>query len=50
MSDIINDISIYGNWSSYSEADIHVDGIFFDAVPSQYSDGVYTNFRSLSVN
>lgn len=42
LTDVEADISVYANWASYTEADIAVDGIFFDEAPSTYTTADFT--------
>lgn len=41
IADVESDIASYSNWATYSAADIHMDGIFFDEAPSDDSDVSY---------
>lgn len=52
LSALEADISMYQAWAKYSDADIHVDGIFVDEAPSntdfvQYMSGIYTYTKSV---
>jgi len=37
MVDVVSDITAYHGWSSYPDADIHMEGIFFDEAPGEYT-------------
>lgn len=41
QSDVKADISKYANWQAYTAADIHMEGIFFDEAPTEYSKPTY---------
>ncbi|RDW57605.1 hypothetical protein BP6252_13687 [Coleophoma cylindrospora] len=48
LADCLGEVATYANWASYTQADIHVDGIFFDQTPSQYSEAHYQYLSNLS--
>jgi Spherulation-specific family 4 len=37
LSDVENDVSLYAGWSTYTAANIRLDGIFFDETPGSYA-------------
>lgn len=46
-STVISQVSQYKGWASYSDADIHVDGIFFDDVDGTYSTATYSYYEDI---
>lgn len=41
-SAVVSDIDVYASWAGYADADISIDGIFFDDVNNTASDAIYT--------
>lgn len=46
-STVNSDVSTYKGWASYTAADIHVDGIFFDDVDGTYSTATYNYYQGI---
>jgi hypothetical protein len=48
QSDVEKDVSTYAGWSTYSSADISVNGIFFDEAPNSYTAADFTYLTSVT--
>lgn len=48
FTDVTADISVYAHWSSYTEANISIAGIFFDDVNNTAASAVYTYMHNAS--
>lgn len=49
ISNVQTDIATYARWASYTGADIHMDGIFFDEAPSAYTKAT-ANFMNTAAS
>lgn len=50
ISEVESDIDTYAGWSTYSESNIQVDGIFFDEAPNDYSSATYSYMRNVAAH
>jgi hypothetical protein len=48
ITDVETDVSTCAGWASYTEADIHMDGIFFDEAVYEYNDTTSSYMSSIT--
>lgn len=48
-STVNSQVAQYKKWASYSKADIHIDGIFFDDMDGTYTPQQYAYYQNISI-